>query len=267
MKKHYNAFKANRLSNALRITLIICLSAIVLMLVMYVSVGSNRKRIASFFGLNDSKISNNQNEEKSSKDIGLSQSPVVNANMQVRQLDRSDHLWGPIDAPVALIVYYDFECPFSAQFYETIKQAKAEFGNDLVVAARHFPLISHEQAIPAALASECAAQQDKFWEMYDLLYANAKSGKLSNENYQKDAEQLGLNGQAFEECLTKTTYKDKILSEKEEIKGLGVIGTPASFVNNQYIPGAIPYEDFSYPDGSAALGLRSLIQKKLNETK
>ncbi len=264
MKKHYNAFKANRFDNILRVLAIVCIAGVALVVILFASTPQNRRTIASWFGIEKANIASNQAKSTETNDAGINGAVSVNSSIAVRPLEREDHLWGPIDAPVNLIVYDDFECPFCAQFYETVNRAKLEFGNDLVVAVRHFPLISHEQAIPAAIASECASAQKKFWEMYKLLYEDNKAGNLKPETIVANGATLGLDEKAFNECLTKETYKDKILAQKDEVKNLGVIGTPASFINNQYVPGALPYEDFTYPDGSAALGLRSLIQQKLN---
>jgi protein-disulfide isomerase len=205
-------------------------------------------------------------KENATNDMGLASAVAVNKNMNVRPIDRDDHLWGPIDAPVVFIVYDDFQCPFCAQLYTTIERAKAEFGNSLVVAVRNFPLISHEQAMPAAEAAECAAEQNKYWEMYHALFEANKSDALNIDQMSADAKKIGLDMALFTACLTKEKYKDKIVAEKAEVKDLGIIGTPASFLNNQYLPGALPYEDFTYPDGTPALGLRSLIQQKINET-
>lgn len=262
MQKPYNFFKANQVSNALRLLAIVCGAGIVLVVLLYLSVADNRNRLAEWFGIEIKRPATVV--KPTGDDAGLAGAVSVNQNINVRPLDRDDHLWGAIDAPVSLIVYDDFECPFCGQFYETINRAKAEFGADLVVAVRHFPLISHEQAIPAALAAECAAESNKFWEMYHELFDDNKSGTLSLEAIKANADKIGLEPIAFNRCLTNETYKAKILAQKEEVKSLGVIGTPASFINNQYVPGALPYEDFTYPDGSAALGLRSLIQQKLN---
>jgi protein-disulfide isomerase len=173
---------------------------------------------------------------------------------------------GSKDAPITIVEYSDFQCPFCAQLYTTIERAKAEFGNSLVVAVRNFPLISHEQAMPAAEAAECAAEQNKYWEMYHALFEANKSDALNIDQMSADAKKIGLDMALFTACLTKEKYKDKIVAEKAEVKDLGIIGTPASFLNNQYLPGALPYEDFTYPDGTPALGLRSLIQQKINET-
>jgi protein-disulfide isomerase len=265
MKKSYNPFKAARLNNMLRVLTVVCLAAIILVVILYFSVAENRRSLATWFGFSPTQLAHQKNNSAETNDLGMANSVAINKSINVRPISSADHLWGPIDAPVNLIVYDDFECPFCAQFFETVNRAKAEFGNSLVVAIRHFPLISHAEAINAAMASECAAEKNKFWEMYKALFEDNKSANLKPDVILKNATDLGLDAKSFTDCLTKTVYKDKILAEKAEVKDLGVIGTPASFLNNLYIPGALPYEDFTYPDGSAGLGLRSLIQKQINE--
>lgn len=265
MKKPYNPFKATRLNNMLRILALVCLTAIFLVVVLYFSVAENRHGLAAWFGFSSKQLVHEKDKKTETSDLGINGSVAVNKSINVRAIDKTDHLWGPIDAPVNLIIYDDFECPFCAQFFETVNRAKAEFGNSLVVAVRHFPLISHTEAVNAAVASECAAEKNKFWEMYKALFEDNKAGQLKPEVIMKNAQDLNIDLKFFTDCLTKVAYKDKILAEKAEVKDLGVIGTPASFLNNQYLPGALPYDDFNYPDGSAGFGLRSLIQKKLNE--
>ncbi len=266
MSKPYNPFRAASLSNALRLVSLICLSAIILMAILYFSIKDNRQDFISWLGFKKVNLEQtNMVEEKDN--LGLSDTTVVNNSLRVRELDRSDNLWGEIDAPVNLIVYVDFECPFCAQFNEVINQAKAEFGSKLVVAIRHFPLISHPQAMSSALAAECAAEQNKFWEMYQALFSLSQSGKLNEVEIKTQANKLGLDEKNFSDCLTKEKYKDKIVSQKDEVKTLGVNGTPASFINNQVLSGAVPYEDFTYPDNTTGKGLKTLIEEKLAEVK
>ncbi|MFA5407090.1 MAG: thioredoxin domain-containing protein, partial [Candidatus Nanoarchaeia archaeon] len=117
MSKPYNPFRAASLSNALRLVSLICLSAIILMAILYFSIKDNRQDFISWLGFKKVNLEQtNMVEEKDN--LGLSDTTVVNNSLRVRELDRSDNLWGEIDAPVNLIVYVDFECPFCAQFNE-----------------------------------------------------------------------------------------------------------------------------------------------------
>lgn len=267
MKKPYNAFKAAQLANVLRLVILICVAGIILMTVLYFSVKENRNEFLSWLGFKSPSLSQNNIEQGNQKDAGLNGPLAINQAIKVRPIDKDDNLWGPNDAPVNLVIYSDFECPFCSQFYDVVNRAKAEFGNDLVVVIRHYPLANHEQALVSAMASECAAEKNKFWEMYHELFKANKTAELKLEAIIKSAETIGLEPADFMSCLTKERYKDKILAQKDEVKKLGVIGTPASFLNNDYLAGALPYEDFDYPDGTRGKGLKTLIQEKLNEAK
>lgn len=188
--------------------------------------------------------------------------PKVNNNYQAKQvrlIDETDHLWGDKNAPVQLIVYDDFECPFCADFYDTLKQIKTEFGNKVVVAYRHFPIESHPDALNASEASECASEQGKFWEMYDKLFANNKAGLMSIDQFKINAKELGLDQDKFVKCLKTEQYKNKILEQMQEGKAVGVNGTPTIFVNNKIYPGAYPFEDFTARDGKLEKGMKSII--------
>jgi len=181
----------------------------------------------------------------------------------VRAIDDTDHIWGDINAPVQLIIYDDFECPFCAKFYDTTEQIKQEFGDKVVVAFRHFPLTIHPQAMTAALAAECAAEQGKFWQMYHKLFADNKAGQMNKEQFKQDAVNIGLDAVKFNQCLDIKKYKDKVLAQMLEGKNAGVSGTPGNFVNGEPLPGAYPFEDFIRRDGKKAEGMKSIILRHL----
>jgi len=183
---------------------------------------------------------------------------------KVRSVSEEDHIIGKLDAPVQLIIYCDFECPFCAQFSDTVNQIKDEFGDKVVIAFRHFPLRSHFNAISAAITSECASEQGKFWEMHDKLFADNKAGRMGVEQYKKDAEELELDLVKFNQCLDTEQYKDKIEAQLEEAKSFGVTGTPGNFVNGEPIPGAYPLEDFTDSQGNKREGMKSIINRHLN---
>ncbi len=189
---------------------------------------------------------------------------AVDANPSLRPADETDHIWGDLDAPVQLIIYDDFECPFCARFYDTVNQIKEYFGNKVVVVFRHFPLRFHPNAMNAALASECAAEQGKFWEMYDKIFADNKARRLSVEQFKKDAKDLGLDLVKFNQCLDTKKYKDKIERQMLEGRNAGVTGTPGNFINGRPLPGAYPFEDFERM-GKKVDGMKSIIESYLND--
>jgi protein-disulfide isomerase len=182
---------------------------------------------------------------------------------KVRPIDSTDHYIGSLSAPVQLIIYDDFECPFCLQFHDTIDQIRKNFSDKVVVAFRHFPLTIHTMAVSAALASECASEQGKFWEMYDKLFADNKNGKMSPEQFKQDAADLKLDKVKFNQCLDMETPKNKVQEQMIEARNFGVTGTPASFINGQPLAGAYPYEDFTDATGAAQGGMKSIIEKLL----
>jgi protein-disulfide isomerase len=147
-----------------------------------------------------------------------------------------------LKAKVQLIVYDDFECPYCLRHEATLKQIMAEYGDKIVYAFRHFPLSFHENAEKAAEASECAAEQGKFWEMHDQIFADNEASTMGVEQFIKDAKTLGLNVDKFTTCLNSGKYAEKIQNSMNEAATFGVNGTPGNFINGQLLSGALPYE-------------------------
>jgi protein-disulfide isomerase len=178
-------------------------------------------------------------------------------------MSADDHIWGKIEAPVKIIVYSDFTCPFCLRFYETTQKIKQEFGDKVAIAFRYFPLPSHQGAFEAAMAAECAAEQDKFWPMHDKLFTDNKNDRLTKEQYLKDAQDLKLDVAKFSQCLEAKKYKEKIAQSYVKGKSFDILGTPTVFVDNEIYPGAYPFEDFVGPDGRQRKGMKSIIERHL----
>lgn len=177
----------------------------------------------------------------------------------LRPIDAADHVFGQLNAPAQLIVYSDFECPFCAQFALTMKKIEGYFAGKIAIAYRQYPLPSHAQAEKAAEASECAAEQGKFWEMHDKLFADNVAGNMSADQFKKDAADLKLDQNKFNQCLDNGQYAAKVAAEKAEGDKAGVTGTPTSFLNGNIYPGAYPFEDFTGSDGKPEKGMKSII--------
>lgn len=186
-------------------------------------------------------------------------------NKELRKIDESDHFLGQLDAPVQLIVYGEFSCSFCSEFDSVVKQAQKEFGDNLVIAFRHFSLRSSARAIPSALASECAGEQGKFWEMHDKLFSRNENDYLGEDLFKKYAKELSLDENKFSDCLSTEKYKEKIISQIKEAGDFGVIGTPTSFLNGRLLPGAYQFEDFVDSQERERSGLRSLISKEFGK--
>jgi len=178
-------------------------------------------------------------------------------------INENDHIIGSIDAPVQMIIYSDFECPYCARFVDTIEKVKAEFGDKVAITFRHFPLVFHKEAVPAAIASECAAEQGKFWEMHDKLFEDNENKKFNAEEFKKDAGELGLDQAKFNQCLDTNKYKEKVQRQMLEGKSVGVTGTPTTFINGEFVIGATPFEDYKDSEGRQQPGMKKIIEGKL----
>lgn len=195
------------------------------------------------------------NQEETKQDTPTKGAPAI---------DDTDHILGNKNAPIQFVVYSDFECPVCQQYEDTIKKVRDFFGDKVVIVFRHYPLRMHDNALPAAIASECAADQGKFWEMHDQLFLDNMAGELSNEKYIENAKIIGLEVVKFAQCLHENSHRNEILVEMGNGKLAGVNGTPATFINNQVLPGAYQFEDFTDSRGDKRKGLKSIIQEKLD---
>jgi Na+/H+ antiporter NhaA len=147
-----------------------------------------------------------------------------------------DHIRGPDDAPVTLVEYGDFECPYCGQAEPVIRELLSDFG-DLRYVWRHLPLNDvHRSAQIAAEAAEAAAAQSRFWEMYDLLLGH--QANLGLRDLLGYADELGLDGEAFREHLRKRKGAAKIAEDVESADASGVSGTPTFFINGRRHYGA-----------------------------
>ena len=141
-----------------------------------------------------------------------------------------EHVRGPEDAPVTLVKYGDYECPYCGQLYPVLKELQERVGERVRFVFRHFPLDSaHPRARRAALAAEAAASQGRFWEMHDLLYEN--QDELGDEDLTRYAAELGLDLRRFEEDLANDHHAWRIEEDRLGGDRAGVGGTPALFVN------------------------------------
>ena len=141
-----------------------------------------------------------------------------------------DHARGPEDAPVTLVKYGDYECPYCGELHPVLKELQERVGERVRFVFRHFPLDSaHPRARRAALAAEAAASQGRFWEMHDLLYES--QDELGEEDLMRYAAELGLDLRRFEEDLANDHHAWRIEEDRLGGDRAGVGGTPALFVN------------------------------------
>lgn len=152
-------------------------------------------------------------------------------------------LRGNPKAPVMIVEFSDYQCPYCRQMEDTIKEVLAQYGDKVSLAYRDFPLRAiHSQAEIAAEASRCALEQGRFWEYHDQLFAASKLDKDSLVEY---ARNLKLDDKQFGSCLTSERYKAEIKKDSEEGKKVGVRGTPVFFINGVTLYGAQPHDAFT----------------------
>ncbi len=159
------------------------------------------------------------------------------------QLTKDDYIKGNPNAPITIVEFSDFQCPFCKQFHPTVKQALAEYGDKVRLVYRHFPLDQiHSEARPAAEASECVGEQkggEGFWQFADAMFAQQE--RLGLAFYREVAGQIGVNLAQYDTCVATRKYKDKVEAQQAEGVRLGVNGTPGTFVNAVPVRGALPY--------------------------
>lgn len=148
---------------------------------------------------------------------------------------------GPENAPVAVVEFSDFECPYCSRVGPTLKQLLENYGEKVKLVYRQFPLSSiHKNAQKAAEASLCANDQNKFWEFHDWMFENQK--KLSVQDLKGAAGELGLDPDDFSACLDSGKHAGQVLTDLREGMTAGVTGTPAFFVNGRPLKGAVEFE-------------------------
>lgn len=152
-------------------------------------------------------------------------------------------LRGPADAPVTIVEFSDFQCPFCKRMQSTIEELRQKYPDTVNWRFKDLPLVSiHSGALYAAEASRCAGEQGKFWEYRDSLF---KEARVTDEIHPGLAEKLELDKVAFESCLTSRKYKEAVEADSEEAQSLGISGTPAFVVNGILLSGARPIEEFT----------------------
>ncbi|OGM04965.1 hypothetical protein A2715_00585 [Candidatus Woesebacteria bacterium RIFCSPHIGHO2_01_FULL_39_32] len=182
----------------------------------------------------------------------LKQSPVVVLNQEqitkIPKVTEDEHIRGKFDAPVTLIVYSDYECPFCGQYHFILVKLLNEYKENLRLVYRHYPLEDTHPASPIlAEASECVNElggSGAFWKFSDAVFENKEA--LSDLNYAADF--LGVDSEDLNQCFQSRKYKDKVQLVYEEGIKTGIRVTPSTLVMNDkgevwFIPGAYSYED------------------------
>jgi protein-disulfide isomerase len=174
---------------------------------------------------------------------------------EVLKITKDDVILGDPNAPITMIEYSDYQCPFCKRFFDEseaiLRKEYIESGKVKMI-YRDFPLPGHPYAMPAAEAANCAKDQGKFWAYHDLIFKNQNN--LATIDYLKLAEELKMNVQEFKNCLDSKKYTQKIQNDYNSASSIGVNGTPTFFINGKQVVGAQPYSVF-----------KNIIEQELNK--
>lgn len=149
---------------------------------------------------------------------------------------------GPENAPITIVEFSDFQCPFCSRVVPTMEQLFKEYPGKIRLAFRQNPLPFHKDALSAAKAALAANEQGKFWPMHDLIFENQKN--LSDDNLRNLAKEIGLNMNKFEKDWKSNKFDAQIKNDKNFAKSNRATGTPAFFINGVLLSGAQPVNNF-----------------------
>jgi len=186
------------------------------------------------------------------------QLPTKQPNVPLKISTDNDPVIGKLDAPITIIEFSDFQCPFCAKFHiDTLPSIMNEYikNGQVKLVFRDFPIQSiHPNALPASVAAECANEQGKFKEMHDLLFENQREWNNQNTNdvistFNQYASKMNLEEEKFDSCLRNGKYIEEIQKDLDDGRAYGISGTPGFFVGNDQIgfielKGAQPFENF-----------------------
>jgi protein-disulfide isomerase len=151
---------------------------------------------------------------------------------------------GPASAPITIVEFSDFECPFCVKAEPTVKALLAKYPDKIKLVYRDFPLPMHPRAPKAAEAAHCAGDQGKYWEMHEKLFANSQ--KLEVPELKAHAREIqGIDGAKFDRCLDSNEKAQVVEKNRKAGEEAGVSGTPAFFINGRLLSGAQPLEAFT----------------------
>jgi len=169
---------------------------------------------------------------------------------------------GPKDAPLTVVLFSDFQCPFCGRVEPSITELEKTYAGKVRVVWKNFPLSFHNNAKPAAEAAMAANEQGKFWEMHDTLFKNQQN--LDAASLEKYAKEIGLDMGKFKSAVDSHKFAAQIDADTKQGSSVGVQGTPASFLNGHFINGAQPFDAFKkIADEELAKGAAGKGKKKV----
>jgi len=159
---------------------------------------------------------------------------------------------GASQAAVTILEFSDFECPFCLQVQDALKQVMERYGGDVRLVFKHLPLEGHRNSLPAARAAYCAAEQDRFWQFHDALFATRN---LSPDLFIGLAANLGLGREKFTACLSAERSRTAVLKDLELAQRFRIDSTPSFVINGKLVKGALTFPQF-----------QSLIERELQQS-
>jgi protein-disulfide isomerase len=167
--------------------------------------------------------------------------PELDANSAYRVgLGLPGHSIGPADAPITIVEFSDFQCPYCARHAPVLAHVRKKYGDQVRLVYRHMPV--HQGAVIAAEAAVAAAEQGKFWAFHDQIWAHF--GHLTRADLESYAKAAGLDMRRFSEALDTRRYHDAVMADYAAAESLGVSGTPTVFINGQPVVGSRTQDDF-----------------------
>jgi protein-disulfide isomerase len=153
-----------------------------------------------------------------------------------------DPVRGNASAPITIIEFSDFQCPFCQRVNPTLARVRETYGDKVRIVFKDYPLPNHPQAPKAAEAARCAGEQKKYWEMHDAMFANQRA--LEVPALKQTARAIGLEGAAFDSCLDSGKFAATVRNGSKLGDSMGVNSTPTLYVNGRPVIGAMPFESF-----------------------
>lgn len=164
---------------------------------------------------------------------------------EMQKLADDDPYIGKADAPIIIVEFSAYACPFCGRHYrETLQPILDNYGQYIRYVYRDFPVINQTLSVEAALAANCANEQGKFWEYHDILFNNQDQLQREEPFFLESAQSLDLNMDQFTSCYESRKYIDEISNDYNDGIAMQLSGTPSFFINGKYISGAQPYDVF-----------------------
>ena len=180
-------------------------------------------------------------EELKSKD-GANVKVLLDPPRYTVPTTKDDPVRGNPAAPIAIVEFSDYQCPFCARVNPTLAKIRETYGDRVKIVFKDYPLPNHPQAPKAAEAARCAGEQNKYWEMHDAMFANQRA--LEVPSLKQSARAIGLDGAKFDSCLDSGKWEATIRAGSELGEQFGVNSTPTLYVNGRAVIGAMPFENF-----------------------